>query len=197
MGKNSSRLIEAIRTGDNKTVSRAITELLRNWKDAPLDDLFSLKEQFDRLGLENREAMLDEALTTISERMPEPFFEAARNYSNPHWKTAVEVLSLGGRPGSLGLFLSMLPGCPRKALPALIRAIARFRYAAAVTELKRFLTDPDEDIFYEALMALQTIASAEAVDCIRECALQGGAEAGRATAARTVLRMMEGKSNAA
>ncbi|HEY3347496.1 MAG TPA: hypothetical protein VGK71_07725, partial [Nitrospirota bacterium] len=143
MERNASRLIEIIRTGDNEALSPAIAELLRNWKDAPLDDLFSLKEQFDRLGLENREAMLDEALTTISERMPEPFFEAARDYLNPHWKTAVEVLSLGGRPGSLGLFLSMLSGCPRKALPDLIRSIARFRDAAAVTELKRYLTDPD------------------------------------------------------
>src|SRR5512143_1229783 len=142
MWENIDSICDAFRTGDVKDLPAVCDRVIRHWKDIPLEPLLELKVQFSRLGLEHREAHLEEALISIAEKRPGPFADIASNTDHPLWKPAIEVMSRCEGNRFQELFSSLLPGCPKRCLGDLIRAISRSGKGAE--SIWPFLLDEDE-----------------------------------------------------
>jgi len=162
-------VMEAVTNGTVAEMRSACEELIRAWKDVPVEPLLSLKEQFHRLDLEHREAHIDEALISIAEKRPGPFTSIATEPAHPLWRPAVEVLSMAGDPGYMDLFISLLPMCPRKNLKDLVRAIGNYRDAAVVEALRPYLSSEDEGVFFEAVTAFKRNGGPGAAMYLKKC----------------------------
>jgi len=186
-------LFEAIKGGDGRELRQACEKVLLGWRDVPVEPLLGLKDQFHRLELEDRESCLDEALVSIAEKRPAPFTQIVTEPAHPLWRPAVEVLSLVGDMHYLELFLSLLPLCPRKNLPFLIRGIGRYDSPKVVPALAPFLASDGEGIFFEVLLAMRRIGGVEALRCLREgCMLKRREGSEMAAVLENVVREMEG-----
>ncbi len=161
-------LIETIKGGDAREFHGACERAMRVWKGVPVEGLLALKEQFHKLELEDRESHLDEALISIAEKRPGPFTEIATEPGHPLWRPSVEVLSLVGDAGYFDLFMSLLPLCPVKDLPYLIRAIGCYDGPKVVRALAPYLASDSDGVAYEALRAMKRIGGAEALRCLKE-----------------------------
>ena len=162
MDERHERLLEAVRLGGPGELSDACAKLVRLWKDAPVEPLLTLKEQFQKVGLDRREASLDEALVSLAERRLEPFIAVVSELRHPYWAQAVEVVSLTRDARILDVLLSLIPECPRRSLPMLVRGIGCFRERGAVEALGRFLSEKDDDVLFEAVSALSEIGDSTA-----------------------------------
>jgi hypothetical protein len=172
-------LMEKIKGGNTRELQGACSDIARLWKEAPVSGLLSLKEQFHRLGLEEREAHLDAALIEVALRKPGPFTNVATEPGHPLWRAAVEVLSMVAAPEYLDLFISLLPLCPGKDLKELVRAIGCYDGPKVVGAVSPYLGSDDEGLFFEAVLALKRSGGAEAVGLLKECLAarrQGGSE---------------------
>lgn len=162
-------LFETIRSGETRELHFACEEVMRQWKEVPVEPLLALKTQFQKMELEQREANLDEALISVCEKRPGPFIEIAKAPGHPLWRACVDVLSMVDNASNLELFVTLLPDCPKRQLPDLIRAIGRFRESGAVKAVARYLTDSDEGVFFETVMALKGSGEKEALESLKEC----------------------------
>ncbi len=159
-------IAEAFRVGDMKDLPGVCDKIIRNWKDIPLEPLIELKQQLARLGLEHREAHLDEALISIAEKRPGPFSEIASDTDHPLWKPVVEIMSMCENRDFQEQLLSLLPGCPKRCLEDLIRAISRCGNSAE--SVWPYLMDEDEGVFLEAVMAVRGAGGPESVRRLKE-----------------------------
>ena len=159
-------IAEVFRAGDMKDLPGVCDKVIRNWKDIPLEPLIELKLQLARLGLEHREAHLDEALISIAEKRPGPFSDIASNTDHPLWKPVVEIMSMCESRNFKEQLLSLLPGCPKRCLEDLIRAISRFGNSAE--SVWPYLMDEDEGVFLEAVMAVRGAGGPESVRRLKE-----------------------------
>jgi len=162
-------LMETIRAGSARDLHDACAEVSRLWKDAPVDGLLSLKEQFRRLDLEERESILDVALIEIADRRQEPFTVIATQPDHPLWRPAVEVLSMAGVPDCLDLFIRLLPLCPKKNIKDLLRAIGCYNDRKAVEAVAPFLCAEDEGVFFEAVLTLKRSDGPKAMEYLKGC----------------------------
>ena len=188
-------VFETIKSGDALARRAACEEVVRSWRDVPLEPLLVLKGQFGRMGLEHHEANLDEALVSVCERRPTPFLTLATDPANICWAAAVEVLSLVGGPEYLDLFISLLPLVGKKGVLELIRAIERYTGPKAAAAVGPLVLSDDEEVFIEAALALKKIGGEEAVRRLKD-GLQnkkGGSEnAGLLTCLLDELEFMNG-----
>ncbi|MBI5694271.1 MAG: hypothetical protein HZC51_00825 [Nitrospirae bacterium] len=160
-------IFETMKGGDTRELATACDLVVRSWKDVPVEPLLALKALFSKVGLEDREAHIDEALASIAEKRPEPFTKIATEPESPLWLSAVEVLSLTGDEEYLDLFVSLLPLCPKRKLPGLVRSIGRYRCAKAAEAVSPYLNSSDEALFFEALLSLEDDGGPEALACLR------------------------------
>jgi hypothetical protein len=169
-------------------------KIIRNWKDVPLEQLIELKQQLARLGLEHREAHLDEALISIAEKRPGPFSGIAADTDHPLWKPAVELMSMCDNPDFCKQLLSLLPGCPKRCLEDLIRAISRCGNSAEY--VWPYLMDEDEGVFLEAVMAVREAGGPESVMWLKEAMAQKKREGSPAARVlEAVLQELERKQD--
>jgi HEAT repeat protein len=164
-------LFEAIRSGETKDLHFACEEVMRMWKDVPVEPLLALKTQLQKMEMEQREANLDEALISVAEKRPGPFVKIASEPEHPLWRACLDILSMLDDASYLDLFISLLPACPKKQLVDLIRAIGRFRDKKAVRAVSGYLLDSDEGVFFEAVMALKGSGEREALKSLKNCLL--------------------------
>lgn len=188
--------IEGIRSGPADELRSCCEDIIRLWRTAPVDELLSLKEQFRKLGMENREASLEEALISIAEKRPEPFTRVVTEPGHPLWRPALEVLSMVGNKEYLELFISLLPLCPKKDLCDLVRAIGCFDCARAVEALKGLLDSQEEPVALEAVLALKRCGAGNVAEEARE-ALRESLSKGTpmASVVEAVLKDMECGAN--
>jgi len=161
-------LLEALRSGSPSETLMACEELIRLWKEVPVEELLLLKNRFGKLGLDDREARLDEALVSIAEKRPAPFTEIVTVPDHPLWPEAVDVLSMLGCEDFLELFISLLPSCPEKSLVHLIRAIGCYRENKVVESLARYLRSDDEEVFMEAVLAIKRCGGPQALGILQD-----------------------------
>jgi HEAT repeat protein len=164
-------LFEAIRSGDTRDLHVACDEVTRLWKEVPVEPLLALKTQLQKMEMEQREANLDEALISVAEKRPGPFVKIASEPEHPLWRACMDVLSMEGDASYLDLFISLLKVCPKKQLVDLIRAIGRFRDEKAVRAVSAYLSDKDEGVFFETVMALKGSGEMEALKSLKDCLL--------------------------
>ena len=187
-------IAEAFRVGDMKDLPGVCDKVIRNWKDIPVEPLLELKLQLARLGLEHREAHLDEALISIAEKRPGPFSDIASNTDHPLWKPAVEIMSMCENPDFQEQLLSLLPGCPKRCLGDLIRAISRS--GSSAESVWPYLMDEDEGIFLEAVMAVREAGGPESVRRLKEAITQKKREGSpSARVLEAVLQELERKQD--
>jgi len=170
MNDRFENIAEAFRTGDMKDLPAVCDRVIRNWKDIPLEPLIELKLQLARLGLEHREAHLDEALISVAEKRPAPFTLIASNTDHPLWKPVVEIMSMCENRNFQEQLLSLLPGCPKRCLEDLIRAISRS--GSSAESVWPYLMDEDEGVFLEALMAVREAGGPESIRLLKEAMAQ-------------------------
>jgi HEAT repeat protein len=161
-------LLEQLKGGDTETLISACDELLRSWRAAPVEELLLLKEQFRRLNLEHREAHVEELLVSIAEKRPAPFTAIITQPDHPLWRPALEVLSLLADNQYLDLFITLLPVCPKKELPELVKAIGCYRCDKAAHALESLLDTDDDTVFMESVLALRRCGGQEAVAPLKE-----------------------------
>lgn len=161
-------VIDGIRTGEKTKLSRYCSEIRRLWKDIPVTPLLSLKDQLAKMGLEQREAVLLEALISVALKRPGPFRRIAAEPSHPLWNAAAEILSYTGGPEDLELLIGLIPYIPGKSLPDLIRAIGRFRTERAAEAVAPYLLSEDESAAFEAATALRDGGSPKALTLFKE-----------------------------
>lgn len=148
------RAIETIISGGGDEAREACNFICLNWKSAPVDKLLELKKRLGRLGMENREARLDESLSCIAEKLPEPFMEVAREFTHPCWKQAVEIITAAKVESCHDTLVSMLPICNRKDLPPLIRAVGSLSSPKAYDALLPYMLSNDKEIVAETVYSL-------------------------------------------
>jgi hypothetical protein len=170
MNINFEGIAEAFRAGDMRELPGVCDMVIRRWKDIPLEPLIELKVQLARLGLEHREAHLDEALISIAEKRPGPFSDIASNPDHPLWKPAIEIMSMCENSYFKEQLSSLLPVCPKRCLGDLIRAISRCGNGAE--SVWPFLMDEDEGVFLEAVMAVREAGGPESVRRLKEAMAQ-------------------------
>lgn len=170
MNINFEGIAEAFRAGDMRELPGVCDMVIRRWKDIPLEPLIELKVQLARLGLEHREAHLDEALISIAEKRPGPFSGIASNPDHPLWKPAIEIMSMCENRYFKEQLSSLLPVCPKRCLGDLIRAISRCGNGAE--SVWPFLMDEDEGVFLEAVMAVREAGGPESVRRLKEAMAQ-------------------------
>lgn len=161
-------LFETLRGGDMRELVSACDTVVRSWREVPVEPLLNLKAVFGKVGMEDREARLDEALASVAEKRPDPFTKLATEPDNPLWLPAVEVLSLTGDEEYLDLFISLLPLCPRRKLPGLVRSIGRYRVAKSSEAIAPYLYSGDDDLFFEALLAVEGDGGTDALRCLKD-----------------------------
>lgn len=161
-------LMEAVRSGSPEELHDACDEIINRWRVAPVVELLALKQQFAKLGMEHREAHLEEALISVAEKRPGPFTAVASDPAHPAWRAAIEVLSMLDDEEYLDLFISLIPSCPEKELCDLVRAIAMFRCEAAVDALKGMLKNADGSVMLESVLALKRCGLPGMTASIRE-----------------------------
>jgi len=187
-------IAEAFRVGDMKDLPGVCDKVIRNWKDIPLDPLIELKMQLSRLGLEHREAHLDEALISIAEKRPGPFSDIASNTDHPLWKPVVEIMSMCENRNFQEQLLALLPGCPKRCLEDLIRAISRS--GSSAESVWPYLMDEDEGVFLEAVMAVRGAGGPESVRRLKEAMAQKKREGSpSARVLEAVLQELERKQD--
>ena len=147
--------LESIKSGTGSELQQACEWLILGWREAPVLQMLSLKKQLERLGLEQRESMLEEALISVAEKRPGPFLDIASDPSNRLWGQAVEILSMLADPSVLDLLLSLESRCEEKELPAFIRALGNFNDPRAAEALQKYLRSEEDHLFIEAVMALR------------------------------------------
>ena len=167
-------VLESIKSGTGAELQQACEGLILGWREAPVHQLLALKKQLERLGLEQRESMLEEALISVAEKRPEPFLELAADPSGPLWDQAVEVLSMLADPSVLELLLPLEDKCTDKELPAFVRALGNFNDSRALEVLQRFLRSNEDHMFIEALMALRRAGGPAALAHIKAALMQRG-----------------------
>ena len=170
MIESFENVAEAFRAGDMKDLPGVCDRVIRNWRDIPLEPMLELKLQLARLGLEHREAHLDEALISIAEKRPDPFSEIASSTDHPLWRPAVEIMSMCENRGFQEQLISLLPACPKRCLEDLIRAIGRSGNSA--DSIWPYLMDEDEGVFLEAVMAVREAGGPESVRRLKEAMVQ-------------------------
>ncbi|MGC2423427.1 MAG: hypothetical protein WA666_03620 [Nitrospirota bacterium] len=190
------RILEGIRTGSQPELSRYCYEIITHWKDIPVTPLLSLKDQLAKIGLEQREAVLQEALISVALRRPGPFREITSKPSHPLWSAAAEILSETGIPEDLDLLIGLIGHIPRKNLPDLVRAIGRFRTERAVEAISPYLLSEDESAAFEATVALRDDGGRAALTMLKEALriikASGG---GRPVMLEAIVRDMERKAS--
>ena len=155
----------------------------------------SLKDQLAKMGLEQREAVLQEALISVALRRPGPFREIASQPSHPLWNAAAEILSEAGMPEDLDLLIGLIPDIPRKNLPDLVRAIGRFRTERAVEAISPYLLSEDESAAFEAATALRDDGGPAALALLKEALRIRKAGGGRPAMLEVIVREMERKAS--
>jgi len=170
MNERLENIAEAFRVAEMKELPGVCDRVIRNWKDIPVEPLLELKLKLARLGLEHREAHLDEALVSVAEKRPEPFSAIASDTDHPLWKPAVEIMSLSENPKFQDQLLSLLPDCPKRSLGDLIRAISRSGKNAE--SIWPYLMDEDEGVFLEAVMAVRGAGGQESVRRLKDAMAQ-------------------------
>lgn len=160
-------IIEGIRAGSAEELNACCDELRRMWRSAPVDELLSLKEQFRKLGMEHREAFLEEALISIAEKRPEPFVTIATDPGHPLWRPALEVLSMLDNPAYLDLFISLIPLCPEKDMYELVQAISRPGTGKSVEALSGMLATADEPLAMDIVLALKRCGGGEMAEAVK------------------------------
>lgn len=161
-------LMEVVKGGTAREVQDACAELAHAWKDAPVESLLALKEQFHKLDIEDREAHLDSALITIAEKRPAPFTAIATEPGHPLWRPTVEVLSLVGSSDYLDLFISLLPISPKKNITDLLKAIGCYSCNKVVSAAGPYLGSDDERVFMEAVLTIKRCGGPDAIKLLRE-----------------------------
>jgi len=185
-------LLEQVKSGDTDTLIAACDKLLRGWRSAPVEELLLLKEQFRKLNLEHREAHVEELLVSIAEKRPGPFTTIVTQPDHPLWRPALEVLSLLEDDQYLDLFIRLLPMCPKKELPELVKAIGCYRCENAAHALESLLGSDDDAVFMESVLALRRCGGPGAAGPLR-AALDNKRREGSAMASvvEAVLREIE------
>jgi len=161
-------LLEKLRIGSPTETLDACESLILMWKEVPIEELLLLKNRFAKLGLDDREARLDEALMSIAERRPAPFTEIIMNPDHSLWSEAVEIVSMLGCMDHFELFLSLMPGCPTNRLADLVRAVGYYRDNRAAEGIAKCLNTHDENVFMEAVLALRRCGGREGLEKLRE-----------------------------
>ena len=187
-------ILEGIRTGEKTELPGYSSEIRTLWKDIPVAPLLSLKDQLGRMGMEDREAFLQEALTSVALRRPGPFREIASIPSHPLWSAAAEILSDTGEPEDLDLLIGLIPDIPGKSLPDLVRAIGRFRTGRAVKAISPYLLSEDESVAFEAATALRDNASPTALKLLKEALRTRRAAGGSKSMLEAIVRELERKT---
>ena len=153
-GRKLEDFAEAFRAGDAAGIQAACEGIVRAWKDVDVAPLLALKDQLSKMGLEQRAAHLEEALTSVAKKRPEPFLKLAEEAEGPLWRTAVEVASRAGDPDLFDLLVKQASARHAKSLKDVIVALGRYGGRAAGV-LSGFLEDEDDEIFHEAVLALK------------------------------------------
>jgi HEAT repeat protein len=187
-------IIDGIRTGEKTELPGYSSRIRIHWKDIPVAPLLSLKDQLNKMGMEDREAFLDEALISVALRRPGPFREIASKPSNPLWNAAAEILSEANIPEDLDLLIRLLPDIPGKSLPDLVRAIGRFRTERAVEAISSYLLSEDESAAFEAATALRDNGSPRAVTMLKEALRINRAARGARPVLEAIVRELEKKA---
>ncbi|MGA2193419.1 MAG: HEAT repeat domain-containing protein, partial [Nitrospirota bacterium] len=132
-------------------------EIMRRWKDIQVEPLLKLKKQFQKMDMEQREANLDEALISVAEKRLKPFLDMVSQPGHPLWKAATEVVSMVDDPSVLEFLILLLRDSPKESLPDLLKAIGHFNTGKAREALLNYLNDPEEEVMFEAVMALRVM----------------------------------------
>lgn len=193
--KDFGAILEGIRTGEQSELSRYYSEIIRLWKDVPVTPLLSLKDQLAKMGLQEREAFLDEALISVALRRPGPFRKIASKPSQPLWSSAAEILSEAGMPEDLDFLIRLIPVIPGKSLPELVRAIGRFKAERAAEAISPYLLSEDESAAFEAATALRDNGSPTALALLKDALRIKRAAGGSRQMLEVIVKEMERKAS--
>jgi len=185
--------LESVKSGTGPELQQACESIILGWREVPVVRLLALKRQLERLGLEERESMLEEALISVAEKKRPPFLEVASDPANPLWGQAVEVLSMLGDQAVLEMLLALEGRCGEKERPVLVRAMGNFTGPLAEQALLRFLRSDNEHVFIEALMALRKGGGTAVLEQLRAAASYRKGRGGRSSdILDAVIRELEG-----
>jgi hypothetical protein len=184
-------ILQGIRTGEKTELPGYSSRIRMLWKDIPVAPLLKLKDQLNKMGMEDREAFLDEALISVASRRPGPFREIALAPSHPLWNSAAEILSEAGMPEDLDLLIGLIPEIQKKNLPDLVRAIGRFRKVKAVKAISPYLLSEDESAAFEAATALRDNGGPRALKLLKGALRMKRAGGARPVMLEAIIREME------